>query len=345
MKLLPITLLLIGCGGDGPTYGGSGSASAPPPTGDSGTGADSADSAAPEPVWELMVDRSPYGFLTGAWTHGEEVLVAGGQINGGDYGFLTHIRPDEVCVEEPVGEEALWWVHGASDERYFAVGEGGAILLNEGGEWRDESTGEGGILYGMFDAGERTWAVQGNGTIWSRDEGGWSKYAEGLSRLFKVWCDGPDRCVFVGENRIYQLEDGALAEHEIEGQIWTCRGRSWSDIWCVGGVSGAVVYHYDGEAWEDVDTTGLSVPVFGVWTAEGEDVWIGGARGLMGRYVDGEWLVEPALTDEEFHGVWKEGDDVYFVGGNLNPDENGEYHGNIVHYGPPRGALELGPCD
>ena len=91
----------------------------------------------------------------------------------------------------------------------------------------------------------------------------------------------------------------------------------------------------------------LDVPVVSASEEMGViNVYAGGAKGVMARYVGGEWISEVPLTDEEFHGVWKHGEDVYFVGGNLNADpEDDNYRGVIVHYGPERGQQELPACE
>jgi len=337
---LMLLITLFGCSkDDGSGFGGEGEVNTTP------TGDDTDTAPSGDPEWTEYVSELPQGMFTGAFSRNDELLIAGGEINGVGKGFVAHLNGDDFCIEEDVAEHALWWLHGDTPDRFFASGEKGTILRYEDETWHDESI-DGGVLYGIFDTGERVWAVRGNGTVWTRDDTGWWQYTEGLSQLFKTWCASEDQCVFVGANRIYTLDGDEWTETSIgDNQVWTCRGRSWEDIWCVGGDTGPVMYNFNGSEWLEIDASAAGVPMFGVWVDnESDDIWVGGAQGYTARYADGEFDAQVPLVSEAFHAVWKHNDEIFFVGGNLGSSD-GDYHGTIVRYGDDMGTISPTTCD
>ena len=105
-------------------------------------------------------------------------------------------------------------------------------------------------------------------------------------------------------------------------------------MWAVGGTGSARVLHWEGSSWDLVDATGLGAPLNGVWTAPGEDVWIAGTFGVVGRRVGEAWeLAGPPPSTESFHAAWKHCDEMLFVGGNLFATSG--HYGTIVRHGPP----------
>ena len=89
--------------------------------------------------------------------------------------------------------------------------------------------------------------------------------------------------------------------------------------------------HFENGAWATVDNA-LGQALNGVWTAPSEDVWIAGNFGVVARYDGSEWH-KPAtpITDQHFHAIWKHGDEVFAVGGNMFSTEN--YRAVIARYG------------
>jgi hypothetical protein len=153
----------------------------------------------------------------------------------------------------------------------------------------------------------------------------------------------------VGNQVAYRLDETGALEDISPGEhkLLTLRGRGTSDIWAVGGTQAADVMHFDGAVWREVQTSGLSLPLMGVWTAPGEAVWVSGMNGVQAYSEDeGEnWLIPDfPLTGNSFHGVRALDDEVLFVGGNLM-STSGEYHGTLGRFGPPRDPAATSVCD
>ncbi len=315
----------LGCVGSAPTEDDS----APP-----------GDSGAEGPGFSIMADAIPQGVLLSAWTDSDVLLMVGGEL--GSAGILARYDGVGLTVEEDVADGALWWIHGPRDGEWYAVGESGIILHNVDGERIREDVDTDATLFGVYAMGERVWAVGGNvatgtGEIWLRLGGVWSLFAGDLPGLmFKTW-EG----WFVGHGQAYRLGDGdELISYAVGGErLVTVRGReAGSDAWAVGGSTGAVLMHFEGQEWVGVDQS-LGQPLNGVWTAPDEALYVAGNSGLAAFCQDGEWVrPEVLLTTEVLHAVWPFGDEVIWVGGNLLTS-GGDYHGTILRYGEQRDLL------
>lgn len=179
------------------------------------------------------------------------------------------------------------------------------------------------------------------GPLWSV----WSPFATDLPGVvFKVW----DRW-FVGAGYSWHLDGETLEEIALPGgeRLLTARGRADDDVWAVGGTAGPALLHWDGASWSavDVDPRCTAQPLNGVWTAPGEDVWIAGNSGAMGRFDGTRWeCVFPPITGEHFHAVWQHAGEMFFVGGNLFDTEDN--YGTVGHYAEPAlGELAITICE
>lgn len=304
-----------------------------------------ADSATPEVDWSMLADRFGDGVLLSAWTDGEEAVLVGGDLHGGE-AMLARYRDGTLCVEPSPAERALWWIHGPRDGEWYAVGDAGVVLHEVDGDRTREDIPTKGVLFGVYAAADGfVWAVGGDATqdvgeIWRRDlDGTWSAFATGLDGVvFKVWKDW-----FVGSGPPLRLEEGVLVPHPTPsgGVLTTVRGRDADDVWAVGG-TGEIV-HWDGTGWTSVDNDFLQ-PVMGVWTGAGEDVWVAGAYGITAHLDDDGWHApEWPITGEHFHAVWPHGEEMLFVGGNFYSTTDS--YATVARYGPPTDPIEPGPCD
>ena len=307
--------------------------------------ASSEDSAVKDLDFSVLADGIPQGVLLSAWTDSDELLMVGGNL--GTTGILARYDGTRLCVEEDVADGALWWIHGPRDGEWYAVGEGGIIVHNVDGERTREDVDTEATLFGVYSMGERVWAVGGNvasntGEIWLREGGAWSLFTQDLPGLmFKTW-EG----WFVGDGQAYRLNDvDELVPYDVGGaRLVTVRGRvADSDAWAVGGSTGAVLVHFDGQTWEEVDQS-LGQPLNGVWTSLDKALYVAGNNGLAAFYQDGGW-VKPAvpLTAEVLHAVWPFGDEMFWMGGNLLTS-SGVYHGTILRYGEQHDVLTPQAC-
>ena len=295
------------------------------------------------PGFHLESEGLEGGALLSAWSNGDSLVAVGGQLDGSD-GLL--VQQTEGCwdtMDADTAPRPVWWLHGARAGEWFAVGDAGLVLHGGAFGLVDESLPTDSTLFGVWDDGERVWAVGGDvfgsrqGEIWTRVDGAWEVFAGELPHVvFKVWNGW-----FVGDGVIYHLEDGELVDRTPPEQprLLTVRGRGPDDVWAVGGEGRAELWHWNGDEWTRIDVSPAcaTLPLNGVWTAPGEDVWVAGMQGAMGRF-DGEaWeCPERPLTYDDLHAVWRHGEDMFWFGGNLMSSTDN--HGTVLRYGVPGGS-------
>ncbi len=302
------------------------------------------DSQLEGPGFSMMAQPFGQAALLSAWSDGEVLRVVGGDLGGGA-GVLLRYEPSvpSVCVEDDSLERALWWIHGPAEGEWYAVGSEGIVLHHVDGETLREDLETELTLFGVWaESAERVWAVGGSalgnqGQVWLREGDAWSLFAELESPVFKVW-EG----WFVGPGHAWRLEDGELVEDSPEGAptLTTVRGRSAEELFAVGGVG--VLHSYSDGAWTALPAP-FGQPLSGVWTAPDEPVWVAGSYGSVGVFDGLDWQVpaEP-LTNEHFHAVWRHGDEMIFVGGDLY--DLGDNQGVIARYGEDQQELSVQPC-
>ncbi len=333
-----VPLVLAGCGGCGP----GGDSGSPTGTG-AGTGSE---------VFASLVAEDLPGVILSAAGHGDEVLMVGGQRDIAS-GTLARWQGDRICVEEGVADGELWWVHVNAPGDWWAVGEHGIVLREVGGARTREDVPTEATLFGVFDDGSSVWAVgghvfsqpQGTGELWRRDAAGgaWELFDTTDGLLFKVWEDW-----VVGDGIAARIGPTGLEHLTLPGgeRITTVRGRDKDgDVYLVGGVTGAVMLHYDGSAFSEVEVPALcaSRDLMGVWTAPGEDVYISGGNGAMARFDGTDWACPDfPIYFNEIHAVTRHQGEVFFVGGNMLASE-GPYLGVVAQLGA-HPALPVEPC-
>lgn len=285
------------------------------------------------------------GPLLSAWSDGDVLIMTGGH-PGGTEGVLARYDGEAVSVEAGVADRTLWWIAGPRAGEWYAVGEGGRIVHETDGVRVREDVPTDATLFGVWADEDVAWAVGGTvgpegttGEIWTRRDGMWSAFATNLpGAVFKVW-DG----WFVGDGHAWRLVDDALVEASPTGRLVTVRGRADDDVWAVGGLGAPLVTHWDGAAWSEVDAAALGQPLSGLWTGAGEDVYVAGNFGTAAILRDDTWEVpEVPPTDAHLHAVWRHGDAVYWVGGDLYGDGDGT--GVLVRYGLPRASVAAAPA-
>lgn len=247
-----------------------------------------------DPSWERVVQAdASLGALMSVWgPSASEVYAVGGQPE--PEGRATVLRFDGTTWSEeatPEGAAMLDWVFGV-DDRVWAVGRAGTILVREAGTWASETSPTSRTLWGVWGASaDELWAVGGDGTsdppVLLRRDGASESWSEvelpALSvdthGLFKVW------------------------------------GSAADDVWIVGDVGASL--HYDGVAWTDYSTSD-NVDLISVWGSPSEGiVGVGGrASGRIVRVVDGAWVGE-TYELPGFNGVWVSSEGTTTVVGNM----------------------------
>ncbi len=302
--------------------------------------------------FSIIADQIPGGVLLSMASDGNEAIFVGGQLGGGT-GVIVRYDGDSLCFEEAATNRALWWIHSARPGEFYAVGEAGTILHSKDGVRTMETVATDSVLYGVWDSGDRVIAVGGDvfgtkeGEVWIRQDGTWSQLASGLPGVaFKVWNNW-----IVGDGIAYHIEGGAtptLVERfpPMGTKFLTVTGRSDTEVFAVGGTAQPVAMSWNGSAWQDiiVDPVCASQGLNGVWTEEGQGLWMAGFFGSMGELADGEWLCPTnPPTFEHFHVVAPHGDEMLWAGGNMF--STGGNYGTIGHYGLGAKALTAVACE
>jgi hypothetical protein len=269
----------------------------------------------------VIGDEIPGGVLLSAWSPGGEVYIVGGAF-GTDQGVILKYSDGVLCVVDDDPGAALWWIHGQSADDWYAVGENGAILHSVAGIVIREDVQTSAKLFGVYDDGVDVWVVGGDinantGEIWKKSTDTWEKVYDAPAILFKVWNNW-----FVGDGGQVLYWNGTEFEDRApsDERFLTVRGASGDDVWVVGGLQTPVMWHYDNGTWTDhaIEPICGSQALMGVWTDVGEDVWVSGIAGTTAVFDGENWTcADFPISSADFHAVWKEGDDVVYVGGNF----------------------------
>jgi len=120
-------------------------------------------------------------------------------------------------------------------------------------------------------------------------------------------------------------DDAPAAEWQIvheglPGALLSVWGTSATDVWAVGGDArdgtGPTVLHYDGSAWERVETGRDSGTLWWVFGFEGGPIYMGGEGGVILRYEDGSFTETTTPGTGTVFGIWGSSPtDLWAVGG------------------------------
>ena len=295
-----------------------------------------ADDAEPGRTWKVAAEGLE-GSIMSFWGLSDEDLFAVGGVpgSGGD-GAAVLWRGPGGWTPLNVSAPTLWWVYGFAHDDVWAVGERGTVLHYDGVSWGTQQTGYDYTLWGLWGAArDDLWAVGGrpdgsgppvlrhyDGDAWHDVDG--PSADDGF--YFKVWGTAADDVHLVGAAKGERGERGVIGH--FDGERWTLvgstqparlltvRGRSPDDVYAVGGVTGGLMVHYDGDSWRTVDLA-VDTGLMGVWTAPEQPVVATGMRGLL--IVDagdgaGFRGTEP-LTYECLHAAWGSDSGLLVAGG------------------------------
>lgn len=296
-------------------------------------------------IWNTVVDGYEPGALFSGWAGGPDDVW----IVGGERGKSVVLHYDGTSWEtlDPGLNQQLWWVHGFPGGPVYVVGDGGAAARWDGTAWEPLDTGAPGtVFYGVWGATpDDIWMVGGptptpasgvtpegdvvlhfDGTAFARAQIQvlLDKPMSAQKNLFKVWGTSADSVFIVGSSGLALHYDGATWEKKetpaIGQALFTVFGRSDTDVYAVGGEGVAVMVHWDGTEWSEVELPPLSPQAIqGVWTAPGQPVYVGGWYGFTAALsVGGTWTVEETGSAFAYHGVFGDGSgSVWAVGGDI----------------------------
>ena len=285
---------------------------------------------APAPEFHVVHEGLDGSILSIFGTSTDEIFAVGGPLSDPGEAFILHYDGVEwTRMAAPSGAPTLWWVFGFGPTDVWGVGAHGIILHFDGTAWSTvEEATHPYTLWGVWGASrDDVWTVGGvadgsgpslirhyDGSVWE------DVPAVGMDGelLFKVWGTASDNVFVVGTDDILHFDGAAWARtpSPTTSRLLTLRGRGPDDIYAVGGSSSAVVVHYDGSTWSEIEVEPVG-GLMGVWTAPDQPVVISGRNGAI-LWDDGEGfeLVESA-TFRDLHVTWGDGAGHFMAGGGV----------------------------
>lgn len=124
-------------------------------------------------------------------------------------------------------------------------------------------------------------AIAACGGVESASEPGWTiDQVADDGAILGIWGTGPHDVWAVGgttdRGLVLHSDGSGWTRSGVAGAIlYTVYGFTESNVYAVG--DGGLILHYDGTAWTRVES-GTSLPLFGLWGASGDDVWIVGGN-------------------------------------------------------------------
>lgn len=314
--------------------------------------------------WKLLgEDALAVGNLTSVWSNAKpgaarEWLIAGGDLAGDKAGVIWELRGDKWRKHSFPGVGLLWWVHGDSDGRRIAVGDGGVVIRWQSG---DEKLSES-IVPGLRKAGTQlfgVWFTQNSKQFWIVGGNASGQNATGL--LWSVPFEAVDGAAIAAKATKHDLGDDqglvmkvwgvgvAGNEHLFavgeEGRIWSNGGGKWAidadldvdrwigvtgssatDVVAVGGLGSGAVARRDKDGWSKVAgcaTCFINGSLAAVLLTDDGTVVVGGSHGFLATQKGDTSnkdlpTVDPPLSELDLHGAWRDKHTAVVVGGNLN---------------------------
>lgn len=110
--------------------------------------------------------------------------------------------------------------------------------------------------------------------------------------------------------------DAAIdGEDAYYSSVW---GTSGDDLFVVGGVRSALIYHFDGESWERMQPPDKTPALIWVFGFAPDDVYAVGERGAFIHYDGAEWSMLDSNTSKVLWGAWGTGpENLWLVGGEI----------------------------
>ena len=256
---------------------------------------------------------------------------------------------------EPPTDRDLWWVFSDGGDEVFYVGEDSTILRYDrtDSSWTalDSPIGPGTTLFGAWGPqGGPGFAVGGN--VNSMEEGGVLLRIDGdtvtevvdpilevsaMESFFKCWGTSEDDLwVITDRGTLFHWDGATWSKVVMPGnpRLVTINGGQPDAVVIVGGETQAVIYEYDGVAWNDAAPPGGS-SLNGIFVDEAGNAWAAGSSNAVARRAEGGWVWElPPLVLIDWHAVWlDETGTPWLAGGNLIELIDGA----VVRYDPAGG--------
>ncbi len=291
-------------------------------------------------TWSEVVDSPDAALLAVHGTSSSNVYAVGSDSGAGPVAIHWNGERWETLETGLTGD--LWWVH-AVDDVVFMTGSDAHVVRYQNGQFeRMQTPGLGKhTVFGLWAASPQDVYAVGsvagrNGFIWHYNGTAWSEVAlpedialdenRDTPSFFKVWGNGPDDVVVVGQNGVILRGSAAsgfsVLDSPVETTLFTVHAADNEEaFYAVGGESGGSLLVIDGSEIAD-ETPANTALIQGVWAADNGEVWASGARGNMFRKVPGGSFEQQdtgvALGVASLHAIWVDPDGgVWSVGGGV----------------------------
>lgn len=228
---------LFGCGESGPIPRADASdGSIDAPKDGALDGNEDMTDAVTEPEWRLIAQTLKRGLVSVWGASASDVWSVGGDDGKGDGPIVIHYDGTSFSHVTTGTQGTLWWVFGFADGPVYMGGENGLVLRYANGEFETLATPSDSTVYGIWGAGDDLWAV-----------GGQLDGSTG-AQIWKLEDDD-----FVIPDGLTTIETSAIFK------VWGC---SENNVWFVG--TGGTIIHWDGEAFEPVESNANDRTLFTV---------------------------------------------------------------------------------
>lgn len=250
--------------------------------------------------------------LNGVWRSDDNQLFV-----VGNFGAILHHRgPFKLLPRQTT--TWLTAIHGASATDVVALGGQGTILRYDGAIWAPVAADSqyynsvwvspAGPFYTLSSVGGTFGAnvKKYDGTSWST--------IHGLDvAASRIWGTGGGELVVAAYKRIEHLTT-SWSQHPttlVNSAVW---GNGPGDIYVVG-YKGSI-HHYDGSAWTEDTSAGVTDDLKAVWGSSATNVYIVGNGGVVLRGSVGSWTKETTTgATQDLTGVWGSGPSDVLVSG------------------------------
>lgn len=178
--------------------------------------------------------------------------------------------------------ENLHGVWGVSATQVWAVGNNGTILRWNGATWSKQNSGVTVNLNAVWARdSSNIWAVGQGGTILKASGSSWARQSSGVMRaLLCVWGSGGSVWAGGQAGTLLKSTGGAWMDQApgVNGPVSALSGISATSLWAG---AGQAVLNSNGTAWSPDGSTGIGLPVIGVFALSPSAVFVSTNSGVL----------------------------------------------------------------
>jgi PKD repeat protein len=199
--------------------------------------------------------------------------------------------------------EGAW---GVSTSNFWAVGQSGTILRQNGSGWTTTASAFTENLFAVGGTGASdVYAVGASGRVARFNGVSWTSVKVGSAKWSGVWGSSPSNVFIVGDGGRIQRFNGTSwgtlmttgTTRNLDG-VW---GSSATNVYAVG--DAGTVLRYNGTTWSLV-AAGTTKNLNAVWGSSASDVFVAGASGLILRFNGTSWVAMSTGVTDNIVAIW-----------------------------------------